>query len=184
MKDHISKLSDEELKRYCTIISGKVIKGIFKKRPQDYKTLAYGKRAEKLKDDECIELVVKKRSYKFIQMLINDNAECMNRKTSEDIENNTNEEVTADEALAKSIISFGFDKDVELFFKLTYRPIDEEYIQKITALIDEMRQKEEKEHRTESEAPAEVQTAPELPDTSEMESKLAEMEQREQKALE
>ncbi len=185
MKDHISKLSDEELKRYCTIITGKAIKSILKNRPQDYKTLAYGKRVEKLKNNECEELVVKKRNNKFIQMLINDNAEYMNRKTSEDIENNTNEEVTADEALAKSIISFGFDKDVELYFILTDRPIDEEYIQKITALIDdEMRQKEETEHRIESEAPAKVQTAPELPDTSEMESKLAEMQQREQTILE
>ena len=47
-----------------------------------------------------------------------------------------------------------------------------------------MRQKEEKEQQAESEAPAEVQTAPELPDTSQLESKLAEMQQREQTILE
>ena len=183
MKDYISKLSDEELELFAGIVSGKVLKEIFKSNPKDFQKVSF-KRPGTLKYEECIKLVVKNRKNRFIQTIINGRAEYIVSETSRLIEDNTNEEMTADEALAKSIISFGFDEDVELFFKLTDRPIDEEYIHKITALIDEMRQKEEKEQQAESEAPAEVQTAPELPDTSQLESKLAEMQQREQTILE
>ncbi len=184
MKDYISKLSDEELEKYSRIVSGKVLKDIFKNNPRQYKTLSYGKRPESLRYEECIALVVKKRKSKFIQEIMNSNADYTVSETLKYIKDNTNEKMTTDEALAKSIISFGFDEDVELFLKLTERSTDEEYIQKITALIDEILQKEEKEQQAESEAPAEVQTTPEPPDTSEMESKLAEMQQREHAVIE
>lgn len=182
MKDYISKLTDEELKRYCNIISGKVIKSIFKSHPKDYQSLAYGKRAEKLKDNECVELVVKKRRYRFIQTLINDKAEFVNRKTSKYIEEYTNEEMNADEALAKSIIEYGFDEDVKLFLKLTERSLDEEYIKKISDYISEYYESSVQEQQTEDSA--EEQTKPKLLDTSKIEEKLAKMQQREKAVLE
>ena len=57
---------------------------------------------------------------------------------------------TADKVLAQSIISFGFDEDVVLFLKLTERPTDEEYVKKITTLIDKIRQETEQEQQAEA----------------------------------
>ena len=90
------------------------MKEIFKSNPKDFQKVSF-KRPGTLKYEECIKLVVKNRKNRFIQTIINGRAEYIVSETSRLIETNTNEEVTADEALAVSIISFGFDKDVELF---------------------------------------------------------------------
>ena len=182
MKDYISKLSDEELEKYGRIVSGKILKGIFKSNPKEYQSLSYGKRPEALNYEECIALVVKKRKYKFIQTIMNNNADYIVNETLKHIEENTDEETDTDKVLAQSIISFGFDQDVVLFLKLTERPTDEEYVNKITALIDKIRQETEQEQQAEPEESEEIQTAPDA--ISEMETRLSEMEQREQKALE
>ena len=182
MKDYISKLSDEELEKYGRIVSGKILKGIFKNNPREYQSLSYGKRPEALKHEECIALVVRKRKNKFIQRVMNSNADYIVNETLKHIEENTDEETDTDNALAQSIISFGFDEDVVLFLKLTERPTDEEYVKKITTLIDQIRQETEQEQQAEPEESEETQTATDT--ISEMEIQLAEMEQREQKALE
>ena len=182
MKDYISKLSDEELEKYGRIVSGKILKGIFKNNPREYQSLSYGKRPEALKHEECIALVVRKRKNKFIQRVMNSNADYIVNETLKHIEENTDEETDTDNALAQSIISFGFDEDVVLFLKLTERPTDEEYVKKITTLIDQIRQETEQEQQAEPEESEEIQTAPDA--ISEMEIRLAEMQQREQKALE
>ena len=182
MKDYISKLSDEELEKYGRIVSGKILKGIFKNNPKEYQSLSYGKRPEALKHEECIALVVRKRKNKFIQRVMNSNADYIVNETLKHIEENNDEETDTDNALAQSIISFGFDEDVVLFLKLTERPTDEEYVKKITTLIDKIRQETEQEQQAEPEESEETQTATDT--ISEMEIQLAEMEQREQKALE
>ena len=182
MKDYISKLSDEELEKYSRIVSGKILKDIFISHPKEYQSLSYWKRAKSLTYDECIELVVKKRKNNFIKAIMNSNAEYIVNETLKHIEENTDEETDTDKVLAQSIISFGFDQDVVLFLKLTERPTDEEYVKTITALIDEIRQKTEKEQQEEPKDSVEVQTAPDT--ISEMETRLFEIEQREQKALE
>ena len=182
MKDYVSKLSDEELEKYGRIVSGKILKSIFKNNPREYQSLSYGKRPEALNYEECIALVVKKRKYKFIQTIMNNNADYIVNETLKHIEENTDEETDTDKVLAKSIISFGFDQDVVLFLKLTERPTDEEYVNKITALIDKIRQETEQEQQAEPEESEEIQTATDT--ISEMETRLFEIEQREQKALE
>ncbi|MBQ8133352.1 MAG: hypothetical protein IJ192_02925, partial [Clostridia bacterium] len=182
MKDYISKLSDEELKKYSRIVSGKILKDIFKSHPKDYQTLSYGKRPETLKHEECIGLVVKKRKNRFIQTVMNSNADYIVSETLKYIKNNTTDEVTADEALTHIIIEFGFAEEVGLFLKLTERPTDEKYVNTITALIDEIRKKTKKEQQAESEDSVEELTVPEA--ISEMENQLAEMQQRVQNALE
>ena len=182
MKDYILKLSDEELEKYSRIVSGKILKDIFISHPKEYQSLSYWKRAKSLTYDECIELVVKKRKNNFIKAIMNSNAEYIVNETLKHIEENAEAETDTDKVLAQSIISFGFDEDVELFFKLTERPTGEEYVKKITVLIDEIRQETEREQQAESEDSVEVQTVPDA--ISEMEIRLAEMQQREQKALE
>ena len=91
MKDYISKLSDEELEKYGRIVSGKILKGIFKSNPKEYQSLSYGKRPEALKHEECIALVVRKRKNKFIQRVMNSNADYIVNETVRHIEENTDE---------------------------------------------------------------------------------------------
>ena len=180
MKDYVSMLSDEEFEWVCWEITGKQFREYFKRNSKEFKKLVLGKRPEKLNDKECIQIAIKNKDNNYIVSFINRNINGWLSSISDYL--GKKECPDSDEVISEMLFNSHFVDRISLYFKLIRKNVSQEYIEKVNECICEIRLKLKNEQHTEPEDSVEIQTAPDT--VSEMETQLAEMEQREQKALE
>ena len=173
-------LSDEEFEWLCWEITGKQFREYFKRNSKEFKKLVLGKRPEKLNDKECIQIAIKNKDNNYIVSFINRNINGWLSSISDYL--GKKECPDSDEVISEMLFNSHFVDRISLYFKLIRKNVSQEYIEKVNECICEIRLKLKNEQHTEPEDSVEIQTAPDT--VSEMETQLAEMEQREQKALE
>lgn len=180
MKDYVSMLSDEEFEWLCWEITGKQFREYFKRNSKEFRKLVLVKRPEKLNDKECIQIAIKNKDNNYIVSFINRNINGWLSSISDYL--GKKECPDSDEVISEMLFNSHFVDHISLYFKLIGKNVSQEYIEKVNECICEIRLKLKNEQHTEPEESVEIQTAPDT--VSELETQLAEMEQREQKALE
>lgn len=116
--NYINALSQEEKKKLCETISGKMFKSIFKENEREFQKLKKGFRAKTFPEQSALAVAINNVDTPFISAQINSMVEIWLREIQDNILKLEADGLTHDSALATTLIDSVFEDNVELYLKL------------------------------------------------------------------
>ena len=146
MKDYISNLTDDELEWLCSEIPIYKYEEYFKAPPMDSLIINKSENQGKHRLEKLVYITLKNKNLDFVKKFLNQNARSIvlafSRQLS--IYEQHYKNLNFDEAMARTLKLFHFGGRVVLYFKLTEKRIDSEYIRKLNQLIRKLDMEKEK----------------------------------------
>lgn len=124
----ISDLSQEEIQYICAQISPRETRRFFQKSSREFGKIKGGFRAEKLSDDDTISILAQNSNKLFISSFIETSIKEWIKQVQENIHRLEEEGLSEGKALLKTMPDSAFCKKPELYFKVTEKDVDEDYI--------------------------------------------------------
>lgn len=136
--NYVDKLSDEDLKYICSIIPDKNVKDVFKKYPKMFQNIKPGFRSKTLNQKELSEILYNHKSEDFISNIINQFISNTLKEINIFFEFETNQGSNEDLALLRTLSNSYFSKNASIYFRLIEREASQEYLNLITASVEEI----------------------------------------------
>ena len=124
--DYINLLNQEEKTRLCKIITGRAFKDFFKKNEKEFSKIRKGFRAKSLTEQFALTIAIANVDKPFLAMWINTKVDSWIKEIQENVEKQENEGQSYDVALAAAVLDSTFVDNVELYFKLAGKTLDED----------------------------------------------------------
>ena len=124
--DYINLLNQEEKTRLCKIITGRAFKEFFKKNEKEFSKIRKGFRAKSLTEQFALTIAIANVDKPFLTMWINTKVDSWIKEIQENVEKQENEGQSYDTALAAAVLDSTFVDNVELYFKLADKTLDED----------------------------------------------------------
>ena len=128
LKPSISSLSSDKIEYICRQISPGEIRHYFQKNPKPFSQIRPGFRAASLSDDDAIAIICKNTRNLFISSYLEKWVGRWLAEIQEYCEKAEADNVPASKALVTALSESVFDSNIELFFELSGKDYDEEYI--------------------------------------------------------
>ena len=122
--NHIGLLTKEEKSILCEIITGKEFKELFKRNEQEFSKIRKGFRAKSLTDQYALSIAISNIDKPFIATWVNTMIERWLKEIQENISKLEGDGLSHGTALATTMLDSFFVNNVELYFKLTGKPLD------------------------------------------------------------
>lgn len=122
--NHIGLLTKEEKSILCEIITGKEFKELFKRNEQEFSKIRKGFRAKSLTEQYALSIAISNIDKPFIATWVNTMIERWLKEIQENISKLEGDGLSHGTALATTMLDSFFVNNVELYFKLTGKPLD------------------------------------------------------------
>ena len=137
--NYITLLNENEVALLCNIITGKGFKTLFHKYPKDFSKIKPGFRASSISDKEALSLAIKHADKEFISSFINTSVQKWIEEIEEHCEKLKSLGLDDFSALAETLADSVFSDHIELYFLLSQKEVDDEYLKKMAAQIPKKR---------------------------------------------
>jgi len=168
--DYVSKLTDEELRIICGLISLKRFRDSFKSNPQKFHKIYSRCRPEKVTLEDVKILAVNQRNNPYLSNLLNDSIQNLLNTTQDTFTNAGNDIHTA---LLRALPKSAFRDHIDLYLKLSEPAYTPEYAQLLRSAVKEI----EAAGSVANAKQIGIQQESKTEETVELRKKLAEMEQ-------
>lgn len=129
--DYVSLLTQDEIAIICNQISGKEFKVLFQKKSKEFSKIKPGFRPNGISEKNAVLLGIKYIDKPFISSFVNTIVENWMEQIDEFCTNLVAKGRGEDEAMAETLLESYFSENINLYFKLTKKEVDEGYIAKI-----------------------------------------------------
>lgn len=133
--NYIVLLSDEELTEVCRLISGNILRDLYKSNSKEFTKIKRGFRPNKISNEVAINIAVQSRNVPFISVEINKHIEKWIKQIDELLSErpvDKDQDIYLTEALSKTV----FANNVSLYFKLKGSDVTVEYAKSIQDAVD------------------------------------------------
>ncbi len=137
--DYINLLNQEEKTRLCKIITGRAFKDFFKKNEKEFSKIRKGFRAKSLTEQFALTIAIANVDKPFLAMWINTKVDSWIKEIQENVEKQENEGQSYDVALAAAVLDSTFVDNVELYFKLAGKTLDEDTCSRFYKRMDSIK---------------------------------------------
>lgn len=129
--NYISLLTQDEIAIICNLISGKRFKALFQKNSKEFSKIKPGFRPNGISEKNAVSLGIKYIDKPFISSFVNITVENWLKEIDEFHTNLVSNGRGEDEAMAETFLESYFSANINLYFKLKEKDVDEVYIAKI-----------------------------------------------------
>ena len=136
--DHISKLTDEEVKVVCGMIPIKYFRDVFKSNTQKFHKLCPGHRPEKVHPDTVEKLVVSRRDDSFLSNVLNNGIQLLLDIVQKELSIFTDAGDDDQTALLRVLPESDFHDHIALYLKLSMENCPAEYARLLESAIKEI----------------------------------------------
>ena len=137
--DYINLLNQEEKTRLCKIITGRAFKDLFKKNEKEFSKIRKDFRAKSLTEQFALTIAIANVDKPFLAMWINAKVDSWIKEIQENVEKQENEGQSHDVALVTAVLDSTFVDNVELYFKLAGKTLDEDTCSRFYKRMDSIK---------------------------------------------